>query len=211
MEKHIWFNNLKFTRDEKTGYYLNSTIRERLHRYVWRFYNGEIPDGYEIHHKNGDKGTVDVAQLELKKKGLHQKEHGYRLTQEERRWRRNNMNHNVRPKAIEWHKSAEGREWHSENSKRQWKRKSPKKYICSMCGKEYLSLNSYGEESNTFCSNACKSKWRRQIGKDLIVKVCSHCGKEFETNRFRPSECCSRTCSNRLHPRLPQLRDRKVS
>ena len=57
--KFAYFNGLKFTRDDKTGYYLNSTIRKRLHRCVWEYYNGEIPKGYHIHHKDNDKSNND--------------------------------------------------------------------------------------------------------------------------------------------------------
>ena len=38
--KEIWFNGIKFTKDDKTGYYLNSSIRKRLHRYVWELHYG---------------------------------------------------------------------------------------------------------------------------------------------------------------------------
>ena len=55
--KYQYFNGLKFTRDDKTGYYLNSTIEKRMHRYVWEFYNGPIPKGYDIHHKDEDKAN----------------------------------------------------------------------------------------------------------------------------------------------------------
>jgi sugar lactone lactonase YvrE len=65
MQKYQHFNGIKFTRDEKTGYYLNSTIRKRLHRYVWEFYNGKIPEGYQIHHKDKDKSNNDISNLEL--------------------------------------------------------------------------------------------------------------------------------------------------
>ena len=44
MEKYQYYNGLKFTRDEKTGYYLNATNRIRMHRYVWECINGPIPE-----------------------------------------------------------------------------------------------------------------------------------------------------------------------
>ena len=56
--KEIWFNGIKFTKDDKTGYYLNSSIRKRLHRYVWELHYGEIPEGYHIHHIDFDKSNI---------------------------------------------------------------------------------------------------------------------------------------------------------
>ena len=63
VEKYIYFNNIKFTRDNKTGYYLNSTIRKRLHRYVWEFYNGDIEKGFDIHHKDLNKELEKISKL----------------------------------------------------------------------------------------------------------------------------------------------------
>lgn len=35
------------------------------HRVVWFYFNGEIPDGYEINHKNEDKMDASLDNLEL--------------------------------------------------------------------------------------------------------------------------------------------------
>lgn len=75
-EKYQWFNGLKFTRDDKTGYYLNSTIRERMHRYVWKFHHGEIPEGYQIHHIDHNRGNNDISNLQMISNHLHASMHG---------------------------------------------------------------------------------------------------------------------------------------
>ena len=72
-EKFVYFDGYKFTRDNKTGYYLNSTIRQRLHRYVWEFYNGPIPKGYHIHHKDFNKANNDISNLQLLSLEEHEK------------------------------------------------------------------------------------------------------------------------------------------
>lgn len=59
------FNNKKFTLSN-TGYLRQTDEdRELMHRYVWRFYNGEIPKGFDIHHKNRDKMDNNIENLEL--------------------------------------------------------------------------------------------------------------------------------------------------
>lgn len=54
----------KFRRDPKSGYYLctkNTDVqrRERLHVFVWRKAYGEIPEGYHIHHVDGNKRNAE--------------------------------------------------------------------------------------------------------------------------------------------------------
>lgn len=49
-EKYQFFDGKKFTRDDKTGYYLCSTgdennVRKRMHVYVWEYFNGPISKG----------------------------------------------------------------------------------------------------------------------------------------------------------------------
>lgn len=206
--KFAYFNGLKFTRDDKTGYYLNSTIRERLHRKVWEFFHGEIPSGYEIHHKDGDKTRNDIEDLELLPRGKHKSEHAEQKYANDKAWFEKFHSAGIE-KAKEWHKSQEGREWHREHAAECWKGREPKEYACSYCGKNFETTNRYAEKDNTFCSNKCKSAWRRKAGVDDEIRTCVCCKKEFSTNRYSKAKCCSKSCSNRLFPRLPQLRKNK--
>ena len=46
-EKFQFFDGRKFTRDDKTGYYLCSTqneknVRKRMHVYVWEYFYGPV-------------------------------------------------------------------------------------------------------------------------------------------------------------------------
>lgn len=197
------FDGEKFRRDKKTGYYLCSKLRKRLHRYVYEYYNGEIPKGYDIHHKI-DKYHNDIEDLELKKKSEHRQYHKNALTEEQREWYRDNMNKVARPKAIEWHKSKKGIEWHKEHYVLyKEKFKEVKQFSCENCGKKFQS----SQQQSRFCSNRCKSQWRRKNGLDNEIRICKYCGKEFSTNKYKKTVCCSKTCSNKLFPRLPQLKD----
>lgn len=131
--KYQYFNGLKFTRDDKTGYYLNSTIRKRMHRYVWEFYNGPIPKGYDIHHKDENKANNDISNLEMIRKGKHQADH-----------------------AKKWHGSKEGIEWHKEQIRRNPIKE--KEFVCQCCKKKYISKPN---GRNRFCSEKCKAKYYR--------------------------------------------------
>lgn len=195
-DKFQMFNGYKFTRDDKTGYYLNSTIRMRMHRYVWEYYHGKIPKGYHIHHIDGDKANNDISNLRLLTASEHEKLHMGNISEERLESMRRNMEENVLPKAIEWHKSEEGREWH----RRQYQSIKDKmheslEFKCGQCGKTFIGKNN---GQNRFCSNACKSAWRRASGIDDVKRTCEWCGKEFTTNKYSKIKTCGRSCSMKL-------------
>lgn len=209
--KFAYFNGLKFTRDDKTGYYLNSTIRKRLHRYVWEYFNGPIPAGHHIHHKDGDKNNNNIENLVLVKHSKHVRLHGIlnSMDSEWLEWARDNMNKKARPAASKWHSSEEGKEWHRKHyNKMKDKLHAKVTKVCDYCGKEYEGLP---RKTARFCSNKCKSAWRRKVGLDNETRTCAYCGKEFKTNKYSKTKCCSKSCSKRLYPRLPQLRQSKVN
>ncbi|MBF8418931.1 HNH endonuclease signature motif containing protein [Heyndrickxia coagulans] len=46
-----------------------------VHRLEWQKYNGEIPEGYVIHHKDENKLNWSIENLELLTRGEHIKRH----------------------------------------------------------------------------------------------------------------------------------------
>lgn len=204
-QKYQWFNGKRFTRDEDTGYYLNSTMHKRLHVYVYEFYNGEVPDGCEIHHRDLDRANNSIDNLECLTMEAHKKLHAELLTDAQRERRRNNLEVNARPKAVEWHKSKDGREWHrlhAQHCQEALHRKFPKK--CLWCGGDFV-----GETKAKFCSNQCKSAYRRASGADKVERICVICGTKFETDRYDDVQCCSKKCGAILGHR--RRRESKIS
>src|SRR4029077_1746912 len=55
-----------------------------------------------------------------------------------------------------------------------------------------------------FCSNACKSAWRRNHGKDDIEKECAVCSAKFVSNKYKKKKCCSRSCAIRYQWQTPR-------
>ena len=157
-----------------------------LHRDIWETRNGPIPEGYEIHHKDGNKGNNDLANLELLTVHEHKSLHAvarnnlaeWRATPEGRAklaevgprikelWRtdREKMLRGTvagialaQEAATEWHKSPAGREWHHQQA---ITRKPARIEIksCEVCGAEYPSKNSRSK----FCHQNCKATARRR-------------------------------------------------
>lgn len=198
MEKFQYFDGKKFVLDEDKGYFKCGTVY--MHRYVWEYHNGPIPEGYEIHHKDLNRANNKIENLECLECCEHKKLHANNRTPEQQEWYRNHMNTTVHEASKAWHKSEAGSEWHSEHIKEQRNKGAFKKtLICTNCGKTYV-----GEKHGptNFCSNACKSAYRRKIGADLVPAVCVCCGKYFQTSKLRPAKTCSRSCTNRYRARL---------
>lgn len=198
MKEYVIVDGIKFY-ETKQGYYLGNIGNKpvRLHRYIWEKYCFKIPDGYDVHHIDHNKANNRLENFELIESSLHHSEHMKEPSRIEQS--KANLNNIVRPKAIEWHKSDVGREWH----KKQYEISLRKSMInkvektCEVCGNTYEVSSSVAYRSR-FCSNKCKSAYRRHSGKDDIDKVCSICGKHFKTNKYSPAATCSQYCENEL-------------
>lgn len=191
--KYKTFDGIRFTL-QNNGYYKHQKLNIYLHRYVWEFYHGTIPKGYEIHHIDFDKSNNDISNLQCLERHEHKKLHADMLTNEQREWRRNNLNTVARPKAVEWHKSEIGRKWHSDQAKKAVLNTRIYDNKCKVCGKEFTSK----QKPSNYCSDACKQKFRRMSGVDDVVETCCICGKKFSTNKYRKSKTCSRSCGAKL-------------
>ena len=192
-QKTIYRDGIRFCRDDRTGYYLNSARRLRLHRYVWEKHNGAIPKGYHVHHIDHDKANNDISNLQLLSQGEHERLHGAELTDERRSAMRRNMLDRAIPAAAKWHGSEAGREWHRRHVAEDCAKLREKvSGVCATCGKPFV-----GGRGRKFCSAYCKVKFRNKSGVDDITKVCPACGREFRTNRYVQNETCSRSCANR--------------
>lgn len=198
--KHAEFNGERFTRDERTGYYLttnnNKRPGRRLHRAVWEYYNGEIPKGYDVHHIDHDKTNNDIQNLTLLKRGDHVRLHSKEDTDERIEQKLENLRGNARPLAAEWHRTEDGKKWH----KAHYEEMKPKLHTkitraCEFCGTEYETEAGH---NNRFCSNRCKSAWRRSVGANMEERTCVVCGNTFSTDRYKHTQTCSPKCASAI-------------
>lgn len=191
--KTIIMDNRKFTKTSGKPYHYNSTLRKHLHQYIWEKHNGTIPKGYQVHHINHNPDDNRIENLQLMTTEEHVKHHIEHK-------RQNNLfsspSQNALDAAAKWHKSEAGSEWH----KKHYERMKDALYErvekeCKECGTTFMGTKG---NSNLFCSNNCKSKWRRKSGLDDEVRICKCCGKEFTTNKYSKAKTCSRSCGSKL-------------
>ena len=183
------FNGKEYHLYQGERHYSRGT--RRLHRVVWEYYNGKIPPGYQVHHKDGNPANNDISNLECIPDRTHLEKHIDSIVKRGKSEKSVKHLASIRTRAAEWHRSDGGREWHREHASGEKERKI--ECTCIVCGKQFLSAYSDAR----FCSNNCKSKWRRDNHQDDETRVCIVCGKEFRTNRFGNTKCCSRSCAAR--------------
>lgn len=188
----------KFRRDPDSGYYLctkktDAGKRERLHVFVWRTNKGEIPCGYHIHHKDGDKGNNEPDNLACLPESDHMSHHTQLYVSNHKDEMVKNLLENAMPKAKGWHASEAGRKWHSDHIREVIAGMRPEVYVCKHCGGEYEALPIGAEKK--YCSNRCKAAARRASGIDNERRFCRQCGKEFEANKYSGAKFCSGRCA----------------
>jgi hypothetical protein len=86
---YVMFNGEKYTR-RSTGYFGKTTgKRTLLHRDVWEYHNGKIPDGYDIHHVDCDRENNSIDNLECLPKAEHTRKYSPHNNQYTRGRKRN--------------------------------------------------------------------------------------------------------------------------
>ena len=133
-----------------------------MHRQKWFDNYGEIPLGYQVHHKDGDAFNNEIENYELVKHGEHQSIHAKAKF-------KNNPDFAIAfqkagiLKAVDWHKSKEGLEWHSLNGKNAWINRATEKKTCIVCNKEYQTPF---PTRSKYCHANCKATALRRRRKD---------------------------------------------
>lgn len=196
--EHVFYEGERF-RIQTSGRYYQSGRKDAaerlLHRRIWLDNFGPIPEGMQIHHKDGNWRNNEISNLELVVSRDHQRKHmEQRMQVPEFREKAIEELRNNSEKAAKWHKSKHGIEWHKENGKQAWAGRKPSLSVCSVCGKEYETFFS---SRSRFCSHSCEQKESYQRYKTAIG-VCLQCGKEYVFNKYRRQECCSRQCAIKL-------------
>jgi len=59
--------------------------KNKLHRVVWEYYNGAIPKGFQVHHKDHNPYNNDISNLELLTEEEHIRKHTMEIKQSETR------------------------------------------------------------------------------------------------------------------------------
>jgi len=170
---------------------------KRLHRVVWEYHYGQIPEDCEIHHKNNDRSKNNIEDLECLLESAHARLHGLEHVDHLR---------SMQPKAIveaaKWHKSAEGRAWHRQQYEKHQRARATEKisFICENCQKPCTASKKLAENGRRkyWLCPTCKSIRRVETGIYNETRKCIVCSSAFITIRSRKTKTCSGKCSSIL-------------
>ena len=173
----------------RSGTYFRNKEKGLLHRRVWEKNYGPIPPDYHVHHRDHDRSNNNPSNLECLDSFTHQSfRHGDRSFG--RRFTAADY-----ALAARWHASEEGRVWHKEHYEQDCARLMHAKVgrHCAHCGIEFQAL---ARPQDRFCSNACKSAYRRASGVDDVDRVCRVCSGTFKVNKYSKQGTCSGSCGS---------------
>ena len=188
------FNGIKFYK-KPAGYYKADYQTHGglyMHRFVWEYHNGKIPDGEHIHHINGNKSDNTIENLGIMDGREHISYHTKKTFAENPELGLRGIRAAQEAAKI-WHRSKAGREWHSIHGTESWVGKEMEEYDCTVCGQKYSTYKGYRKKG--YCSPVCQNKARHLSGVDDIVCICSECRAEFKKNNYRKTKTCSICCA----------------
>lgn len=155
-EKFICFGGKNYTL-QTNGYYREYSGKY-LHRAVWEYFNGKIPEGYVIHHIDGDKSNNDLTNLQLMTISDHTKSH-MEIAQHICKYC---------GKEFESKCNFTGKcHFCSSACKHKWHRKNNLELrICAECGKAFKT---YKNGKVRYCSKKCSARARVRENTKKIV------------------------------------------
>lgn len=186
----IWYRYPNSKRSSDRNYY--QRCGKFLHHYIWEKYNGQRKKGFLIHHIDGDFANNSIENLEeitpKEHRSIKHKLEGEKLN------KRQEWANQIRSLTTVWHKSQKGKEWHKKHALEQgFGNFEFGVSKCEVCGKEYIKKTT----RQRFCSNTCKSQYRRNNKLDQIEKTCEFCQQKFYTNKFKNARFCSKQCGSK--------------
>lgn len=192
-ENHQRFNGKIYKRinspqKARKKYYRH--CNDLLHREVWKFFHGEIPRGYAIHHKDFNPDNNNIENLQLITFSEHQKIHSAQKMKDKI------------CKSCGQHFMSKGSAFCSPSCYAKFFNAGLAENanyivkICRHCGKEFVTPKKSPERAK-YCSRRClmlaRHERKRQALSDKTL-ICKNCGKEFPATEPHHKFFCSEKC-----------------
>ena len=192
---------VQFRKKTDNGYWVNTDTKNHgghilyLHREKYKQEFGlteEQIKGHEVHHIDKNKDNNDIKNLQLLSRDEHLKIHIIRSEDSHR--------HVCKVCGRTYWSSVSTSMDICDRCNPEYATGGSNniiiKKICEYCGTEY-ETKGVNRNRSKFCSNKCKSAWRRASGIDNEERVCIRCGNIYTVNKYSAGKICRR-CSGKL-------------
>ena len=163
-----------------------------LHQEIWKSVNGDIPEGFHVHHIDENPLNNAIENLECIPAAEHYARHReakrlYGQSEEQ-------LAHlaRIRPGGLvalaAWKISPEGKAAMSEFAKRSWNDRPMLVFVCKFCKTEFQSKDT----RSIYCSHRCMQ--RDHPAQTIYPCVCGTCGTEFMAKK-RKQRFCNHRCA----------------
>lgn len=210
-DKHQCFLGEIYAERANGGHYASNNT---LHRVVWAYHNGEIPDGYHIHHVDRNTANNDISNLQCLPAAEHRQIHATNQRYEKTcaicgekflskvksaRYCSSSCAH----KSTTYEKSCKhcGKKFTTTHKEAEFcstlcannasERHIKTKRSCKYCGKDFWG-------GRKFCSSTCASYYSR-AKKPTEERICVICGKKFKVRHNQTKQTCSPSCATKLN------------
>ncbi|MBR1807161.1 MAG: HNH endonuclease [Selenomonadaceae bacterium] len=184
-DTHQKFDGMIYRKNPKNKRYFRSG---EIHRAVWLYCYGEIPDGYQIHHIDENIANNDISNLQCLTKEEHQRLHSLTVHQHTCVFCGEKFLSSALTKTVKFCSEKCHSAYHA--------RRSRETRICVVCGKEFSAYKYFPTKT---CSLSCRGKliWQKR-DKPSKEKKCAVCGKPFITGSHPEKKTCSEECARKL-------------
>ena len=163
-----------------------------IHREVWKYYFGEIPEGYEIHHVDDDKSNNKPENLQCLTKTEHRKLHFSKPELIADLQRELTCDYCGKKFVAVW--SGGNRFCSDECKSARFYRceHNQEERICAFCG---VTFKTSKFNNTRCCSHSCAMKLR--LNEKTVEATCPIYGKKFMRAESSNKIYCSRTCASK--------------
>lgn len=158
-----------------------------LHQRIWNYFYGEVPNGYQIHHVDGNKLNNDISNLQIMTISEHQHHHNPKGT----------VNQILTTLVCEWcGKKYQGyfngkNRFCSQLCRSRYRQTHERiQRTCPQCGKIFDTPKAQPAQ---YCSHTCAMDAKRKYSPEK--RTCPVCGKEFVVTLRHTQKFCSRECA----------------
>lgn len=181
-DTHQKFDGVVY-RKKKDNHFGNG---HQIHRIVYAYHYGEIPDSYVVHHVDGNPANNAIENLKLMSLAEHGKHHNFPKVIQKFICAYCGKEY----EAVANNNPQTGNKFCSAKCCEHFHNRLPKvTKKCVVCGKSFETTFNGVKK---YCSEICRRKSANV--RHAETRACEWCGKKFSINRYRKTKYCSHTC-----------------